>query len=151
MSKAQNDIDTSHQFSIIYLPSYYKEKGVVFNEDYVVGVEMRNFKFRYTPTKDDIVKAEKIFDQKHNETQKATVDTKIFFCHWVRQYVGFIDTNGDKNILMQLIDNTKARRINRLLGKNWETVFTIMLSDSFYNVSKRVRINIDTSEISDKL
>lgn len=151
MSKAQNDIDTSHKFSVIYLPSYYKEKGVIFNKDYVVGVEMQNFKLRYTPTKDDIIKAEQIFNQKHNEAQKATVDTKVFFCHWVRQYVGFIDTNGDKNILLQLIDNTKARKINRLLGKNWETVFTIMLSDSFYSVSKRVRINIDRSEISDKL
>ena len=76
---------------------------------------------------------------------------KKLFCHWVRQYVGFIDSNGNKNIIVQFIDNTKPRKINRLLGKNWEDVFIIMLADSFYKVSTIIRINIDTGEMSDKL
>jgi hypothetical protein len=152
MSKAQdNNIDTSHQFTVVHLPDYYKEQGVIFAKDYLVGIEMRNLQSRYTPTRDDIINAEKIFNDKYNEIQKANVDTKTFFCHWVRQYVGLIDINGNKNIVVQLVNNTKPRKINRLLGKNWETAFVIMLSDDFYRVSARFRVNIDTAEISDKL
>lgn len=152
MSKAQsNDIDTSHQFSVIQLPDYYKEKGVVFNKDYVVGIQMRNLQSRYTPTKHDIIKAEKIFTEKYRDIENANVDNKTFFYSWARQYIGLIDINGNKNIIIQLINNTKPRKINRLLGKYWETIFVTMLSDDFYKVSMRFRVNIDAAEISNIL
>jgi hypothetical protein len=151
-SKAQDiNIDTSLQFSVISLPSYYNEKGIVFSKDYVVGIEIRNLKFRYTPTKNDIIKAENIFIDKYNEIRKVNVDVKTYFCHWVRQYIGLVDASGNENIIVQLIDNTKPRKINRLLGKDWETVFVTMLSDNFYSVSTRVRINLNTGEMSEKL
>lgn len=152
MSRAQStNIDRSHDYTVIHLPAYYKEKGVIFSKDYLVGIEMRKLQSRYTPTKEDIIRAEKIFSNKYNEVQKSNVDTKTFFCLWVRQYVGLIDINGNKNIIVQLIDNTRPRKVNRLLGKNWETVFVIMLSDDFYKISTRFRINIDTGEMSDQL
>lgn len=152
MSKAQNNnIDTSHQFTVIYLPDYYKEKGVIFNKDYTVGIEMRNLQYRYTPTKDDVIKAEKILNDKYNEIRKTNVDTKTFFCHWVRQYVGLIDINGNKNIIVQLVDNTKPRKINRQLGKGWETSFVIYFADPYPGLGIPFRINIDTGEISDQL
>ncbi len=149
--QAQNNIDTTKQIIFVHLPDYYKEKGVIFSKDYVVGIEMKELQSRYTPTIDDVTKAEQIFSKKYNEVQKANVDTKKFFCHWVRQYVGFIDINGNKNIIVQFIDNTKPNKINRLLGKDWENVFIIMLADSFYKVSTIFRINIDTGEMSTQL
>lgn len=152
MSKAQdNHIDTSRQFTIIYLPSYYKEEGVIFSKEYIAGIEMDNLQSRYTPTKDDIIAAEEIFKNKFNDIRQTDIDTKKKFCHWVRQYIGLVDTNGNKNIIVQLVDNTKPRKTNRLLGKNWETVFVVMLSDNFYSISTRLRINIDTGEMSNKL
>lgn len=149
--QAQSNIDTTKKINMVYLPDYYKEKGVIFNKDYVVGIDMKQLQSRYTPTKEDVTKAEEIFNKKYNELQKKNVDTKKFFCHWVRQYVGLIDSNGNKNIIVQLIDNTKPRKINRLLGKDWEDVFIIMLADSFYKVSTRFRINIDTDDMSTQL
>ncbi|ATL49593.1 hypothetical protein COR50_21780 [Chitinophaga caeni] len=152
MSKAQDSsLDSSHQFTVIHLPAYYNEKGVVFNKDYVVGIEMRNLQSRYTPTKDDIIKAEKIFNNKYNEIRKTNVDTKTFFCRWVRQYVGLIDNNGNKNIIVQLVDNTKPRIINRLFGKGWETSFVIYFADPYPGLGIPFRINIDTGEMSDQL
>lgn len=153
MSKAQGNsiIDTTCQFSIVHLPDYYKEKGVIFSKNYIVGIEMQNMQSRYTPTKDDIAKAETILNDTYNKVQNTNIDIKTFFCHWVRQYIGLIDNNGNKNIIVQLIDNTKPGRINRLLGKGWETVFIVMLSDNFYAVSRRFKINIDTGEISSLL
>ncbi len=151
MSKAQDSVDTSRQFTLVHLPDYYKEKGVVFAKSYIVGMEMKNLQLRYTPTKVDIIKAEKIFNDKYPEIRRANVDTKVFFCSWVRQYIGLIDIHGKKNIIVQLVDNTRPRKINRLLGKDWETDFVTMLSDNFYKVSTRFRVNIDTEEISENL
>jgi hypothetical protein len=152
MSEAQNNnIGTSHQFAIIHLPSYYKEKGVIFSKEYSVGIEMRNLQSRYTPSMDDIIKAEEILAKEYNAVENTNINTKTFFCHWVRQYVGLIDVSGKKNIIVQFINNAKPRRVNRLLGKGWETTFVIMLSDDFYKISTRFRINIDTGEMSDQL
>jgi hypothetical protein len=152
MSKAQDsNFDTLHESNTIHLPDYYKEKGVVFSKDYMVGIEMRNLKFRYTPTKDDIIKAEKILNIKYNDVRNTNVDTKTFFCHWVRQYVGLIDSNGRKNIIMQLIDNKKPKKVNRVLGKGWETSFVIYFADPHPGLGILFRINIDTGEMSDQL
>ena len=108
-AKAQNNItDTAKQFKVVQLPNYYKEKGIIFSKDYTVGIDMRNKKYRYTPTMDDISKAEEIFNKQYNQLQKTNVDTKKFFCHWVRQYVGLVDSNGNKNIIVQLIKIGRA-------------------------------------------
>ena len=148
---SQNIIDTTKKVNVVHMPEYYKEKGVIFSEDYFVGIDMKGIKSRYTPTIDDLVKSEDIFSRKYNDIEKRNVVTRDFFCHWVRQYVGLIDSTGNKNIIVQLIDNRKPRKINKLLGKNWEDVFTIMLADSFYKVSKIFRININTGEMSTDL
>jgi hypothetical protein len=148
---SQKGDTTIKNYSTVYLPKYYKEKGVIFNKDYVVGIDMRDFKSRYTPTIDDITKAEEIFNKQYDEVQKTNIDTKVFFCHWVRQYVGLVDSSGNKNIIVQLINNNKPGKINRMLGKDWESVFIIMLADEFYAVSTRFRINIDTHTMTTKL
>ena len=147
----KNINSTNKKCAIVYLPNYYKEKGVIFDKDYVVGIDMRTLKYRYTPTIDDVTKAEEIFSKQYNQLQGKDVDVKKFFCHWVRQYVGLVDSSGNKNIIVQLINNAKPRKINRLLGKDWETDFVIMLSDSFYDVSTIFRINIDTDQITTEL
>lgn len=149
--QAQNKVDTAKQVNFVHLNDYFKEKGVIFSKDYIVGINMRQLQSRYTPTMADVIKAEQIFSKKYNEVQRQNVDAKKFFCHWVRHYVGLIDNNGNKNIIMQLIDNTKPHKIKRLLGKGWEDIFIIMLADSFYEVSAIFRINIDTSNMSTQL
>ena len=149
--QAQSNIDTTKKFNMVYLPDYYKEKGIFFNKDYVVGIDMNQLQFRYTPTKKDLIKAEELFNKKYNELERNSIDTKKFFCHWVRQYIGLIDSNGNKNIIVQLIDNTKPRKLNRLLGKDWETEFVIYFSDPFPSLGILFRLNIDTGDMSTQL
>jgi hypothetical protein len=152
MSKAQKyEIDSSHRCSVVHVKDYYDEKGVIFEKDYRVGIEMQNLQTRYTPKIEDIKKAEKIFGNKYNGIVSANSNPKTSFYHWVRQYIGLIDSAGNRNIVMQLINNTKPRRVRRILGKGWETTFVIILSDDFYRISKRLRINIDTGEMTDQL
>lgn len=147
----KNIYSTNKKCAIVYLPNYYKEKGVIFDKDYVVGIDMRTLKYRYTPTIDDVTKAEEIFSKQYNQLQGKDVDVKKFFCHWVRQYVGLVDSSGNKNIIVQFIENGKPRKMNRLLGKDWETDFVIYFSDPFPGLGILFRINIDTGEMTTKL
>ncbi len=148
-AKAQNNnADTGKKVNIVYLPDYYKGKGIVFSGDYAVGIDMTNKRYRYTPSKEDISKAEEIFSTQYNQLQQTNINVKDFFCCWVRQYIGLVDSNGNKNIIVQLVNNKNPMKIRRLLGKDWEKVFTIMLADSFYAVSNRFRINIDKVEMA---
>jgi hypothetical protein len=117
-------------------------------DDYVVGIEMHDMRSRFTPSINDITKAERIFSDKYNEVQKTNVDTKSYFSHWVRQYVGLVDSNGNKNIIVQLIDDTKKRKMIRKLGKNWETSFVIIFADPNPELGIIFRINIDTGNMT---
>jgi len=145
---AQNKTDTVKKFEVVELPAFYKEKGIIFNKDYPVGIEMKDRKYRYTPTLEDVKKGEEIFIGQYNQVRDTNIDAKYFFCQWVRQYVGLIDNNGNRNIIIQLINNKKPGKINKLLGKGWERNFIIMLSDSFYAVSTCYRVNIDEGEMT---
>jgi len=144
-------LDTGKCITIIYLPQYYKEKGVVFCKDYAVGIDMKDKKYRYTPTINDIKKAEDIFNKEYNSLSKTGVDVKDYFNCWVRHYVGLMDSSGRKNIIIQLINNKKRSKIKRLLGKGWETTFAVMLADSFYEISTIVSVSIDTGEATYEL
>ncbi|ASZ09869.1 hypothetical protein KTO58_26585 [Chitinophaga pendula] len=146
-SDAQNIVATK-QFEIVELPNYYKANGILFKEHYRIGIDIKDNRERYTPSIEDIEKAEEVFINKYKQLQHANIDDKISFCCWVRQYVGFIDSKGRKNVILQLINNKKPGKINRLLGKGWETNFVLMLSDNFYAVSARYRVNIDTGEMT---
>jgi hypothetical protein len=148
---AQDNFDTSRQFNIVHLPEYYKEEGIVFNKSYKIAVDITNIQSRYSPTESDIKKAEEIFMKKYNGIQKDSINVSSYFASWVRQYVGVIDKNNNKNLIVQLINNKNRNKTNRLLGKGWEDNFVIMLADSFYSISKRFKINIDTGEISTEL
>ena len=141
----------SQKFTVVFLPEFYKEKGIIFDNDYVVGIEMHDMQSRFTPSTNDITKAERIFIDKYNEVQKANVDTKSYFSHWVRQYVGLIDSNGNKNIIVQFIDNTKKRKLVRKLGKNWETSFVIYFADPYPGLGIIFKINIDKGNMTTSL
>jgi len=150
-SKGQNKTEETNPFSIVNLPKFYKEKGIIFNEDYAVGIDIKNLKNRFSPTVTDIERAEEIFSNRYNHLQGTSIDVKSSFCNWVRQYIGVVDSNGKRNIIVQLVNNKKPGKINRLLGKGWENNFVVMLSDDFYKVSSRFRIIIDTGEMSSGL
>jgi len=146
-----NSSDTARRFMIMYHPEYYKEKGIIFYKDYAVGILMHDLQYRYTPTDEDTRKADKLFNEQFNQVQKANLNTKEHFYCWARQYVGLVDKAGHKNIIVQLINNGKPRKVNRLLGKGWQEGFVIMLSDEFYAISTIFKINIDTGEMTTEL
>lgn len=143
--------DTVKHFNVVFLSDFYKEKGIIFSKDYLVGIDMSDKKGRFTPTIDDVKRAEAFFLNKYNQLRKKNDNVKDFFCHWLRQYIGLIDSNNNKNIIIQLVNINKPGKINRLLGKGWENNFVQMFSDEFYAVYAIFRINLNTGSMTDKL
>jgi hypothetical protein len=134
--------------NIEYLPQYYKERGILFSKDYDPHIVIKNLKYRYTPTVEDIRDAELILVKKYDSLENSTVDVKTFYSKWVRHYIGFVDSNDNKNIIVQLINNSNRKKVKKLLGDNWEDRFIGMYSDSFYKISIILRININERSIS---
>ena len=122
--------DSTKGVTVIYLPEYYKQKGVVFTEDYDLKIDLGDIRERYTPSIDEIKNAELIFFRDYATVTKQSINTKEYFCNYLRQYVGYIDNKGSKKLMMQLIDNSKPRKMKRLLGKNWENKYVVYLSDN---------------------
>lgn len=144
-------VSESSLYQIIRLPQYYDEIGVLFYKDYQVPIAISNIKERYTPSADDIQKAESILIEKFNLIRNQQYNVKKHLSKNVRHYIGLINNRGEKNIIVQLIDNSKKSKVRRLLGKGWETNFQVALNDEFYSIAQIFRINIDTGEISTQL
>ena len=42
-----------------------------------------------------------------------------------RQYLGFIDSNGNKNLIIHLFDYSNKHIVNKFLGDSWKNKFVI--------------------------
>lgn len=140
---AKQTSDTTKGINVISLPDYYKQKGIVFTEAYDLKIDLGKIKKRFTPSIDEIKKAEDIFFRDYATVTKQRIDTKKYFCNYLRQYVGYIDSIGNKNLMMQLIDNSKPKKIRRILGRDWEMRYIVYLSDKspFSNIVLTVDLN----------
>jgi hypothetical protein len=79
-------------------------EGVVFSDKYELTLSFTNGK-KFTPTESDIVAVEKLLNSSLDTIQDQT-HQNIFICrhlnHYLRQYFGYINENGDKIISINL-------------------------------------------------
>ena len=123
---------------IIRIDSLYKYYGVIIDSSKDVPIKIEAFKDRFTPDMKEVLNAETIFLQSYNEVNKASparsnakyiVDVKKEFKKYNRQYVGYIDIHGNRNIIIQLFDYSKKRMVNRQIGDSWKSSFIIMFAE----------------------
>lgn len=140
--------DTINNYILFRLPEYYKQNGVIFYKTYPIGIDLKNMAERYSPNIEDVKLAEEIFNKRYNDFIDKGIDVKTYFANYVRQYIGYIDKNGKKNIIIQLIDNSRPRKVKKMFSKDWQTHFVSRLSDDFYAISRIFRVNLEANEIS---
>lgn len=96
--------------------SIYSECGVIFPASYNLSIEISGLVKRFTPTIEGVKAAEQIFitqfkDLDHSKSNfpKAfqITNTKDYFRRFIRQYIGYEDVRGNRNILIDLIDNSR--------------------------------------------
>lgn len=84
--------------------------GYIFEKEHFVFVDLGEDYIRYTPTEDDVIKSENILKLNIRETniehlnqsnKMPVIDKKLN--KYIRQYVGFINSKGEKIIWINFI------------------------------------------------
>lgn len=145
-----NKIDSSSNSEVVHLPEYYQGEGVIFNENYDVQFSITNIRNRYSPSINDIQKAEEILSEKYNELRGTNIDFKRKFRKYLRQYVGLIDLSGKRNIIVQILDTSKKRKFKKAVGKSYREKF-VMIFDAQWLKSQIFKINLDLDTITTQL
>jgi hypothetical protein len=80
------------------------------------------------------------------KTYISTNNPVKFYRYYKRQYMGIIGSNGDKLILIQILNASKRKYIKEYY-ENWETEFTVG-TGGFYDKNTMVfLINLTTVEM----
>ena len=134
----------------------FRYPAVVFKDKYDPNIMMSELKERFTPDTSDILSAEKIFLSQYSlirpqENLNNETEVKQRFCKFVRQYVGYLDKNGEKNLIIHLIDSRKPSRTKTILGKGWQANFVIYFSEHRRLEIITYRINLVQQKIYETL
>lgn len=91
--------------------------GYIFNKDHFIMLDVGENYVRYTPTKEDIYKTEEIIklniklaNKNHVNQSGTTPIVHKNLNKYIRQYVGFINTNNEKVIWVNFIWGEYSRR-----------------------------------------
>ena len=132
-------------------PTHVKGKGYegyIFDKTHFVMLSVQQQKSRYTPTNDDVKVAEKLLKRnlqiinkmRVNQTKCCPViDKKLK--KYKRQYVGFINENGDKILWINFI--WSKRVLESDISKN---IISVQDGCSYY---WNIKINVSTGEVFD--
>lgn len=100
-------------YTIIQLPTFIKGKdfsGYIFNAEHFVLLSIDNQNKRFTPTEADVIQTEKLIKNQINCLNKELLNQsdgcpKIHknLKKYIRQYVGYIDSDGNKIIWVNFI------------------------------------------------
>jgi hypothetical protein len=122
---------------LIKVDSLYSECGVVFPASYDLSIEIENLNTRFSPTIEEITLAEQIFlkEFKNLDHGKSNfpdgsriLNARNYFDKFIRQYIGYEDEKGNKNILIHLLNNTSPRKVKKTIGTNWKEKFIVILA-----------------------
>ena len=122
-------------------------KGYIFDSAYIALVSVENQKERYTPSEEDIRKAESIIKEKLKDANKQRINQtdNCPVIHknlkkYMRQYVGFLNNDGQKIIWVNMIWKDKGIKD---LGKE---IITVLDGCSYY---WNVKINLSEESLYD--
>ncbi len=111
--------------------------GVIFPSDYKVSFRLglENLTNRFTPPEQHVKDFEAGFIQQYNSWNKpfSVSNPKRFFKKHKRQYLGYLNNNGDSIILTQFVDRgTFFNFTRRSTFSGWKEDFILCLSDYCY-------------------
>lgn len=135
-------------------PKHFKGYSIAFTKEYKANISIQEFKGQFTPTKENIDSAEAIFIQRYEadinqkEAYIMTHDPVKFYRYYKRQYMGLIAQNGDKLILMQMLNVPKPRKKNlEDYYENWENVYILGTGDFYERNTVPFIVNLTTGEL----
>lgn len=138
------DLRSGPRAEIIQVDSLFQYYGVIFDSSYSPPILIRNIKDRFTPSINDIIATEQIFVHQYQEAgMLSETDARKKFKKYNRQYVGFIDSAGSKNVVLLLFDYSKKRQVKRNIGDSWKDNFLVMFSEDPPFTIKMYKVNLN--------
>lgn len=130
----------------ISIDSLYKHRSVVFCEEYDPGIIMPElYSSRYSPSVKEIIQAEHLLSLEFIGNNRKSF--KSFYWNYVRQYIGFTNTKGEKNIVIHLIEYSKPSKVKKMLGKEWINNWAVYFSENPKFSILQHCVNIDTKNV----
>lgn len=132
------DIQTKN-FQKVKLKEFYNGAGIIFPEEYNLIFEVPNLEKRFTPKVDDLKIAESLLCDQYNNAYTSDQRTIKFevvenvrrkFRNYNRQYIGYINQDQERVILIHLLNFSSKKNIRRHF-QNWENEYIIGFGD-FY-------------------
>lgn len=137
-----------------YNHKHFKGYSVVFTKEYKANFSLKEFNSQFTPTKEEIDSAENIFMKRYDidinkkEDFRVTHNPRRYYKHGRRQYMGLMSNNGEKLILIQMLNVPKPRRKNlAYYYENWENVFVLGSGYFYERNTTRFIVNLATGEM----
>jgi hypothetical protein len=135
---------------------FYKSQGVIFKQDYKINFEVKGLEKRFTPSVQDIQKAESLLLNNYNSIMSS--DERILnfqpiksvkrkFEKYVRQYLGFIDSSNNYIIFIQLLNFNVSHKDKERSFNGWKSYF-ITGSGTFYESNtSRYLVNLNNYHV----
>ena len=156
------------QISVINLKHWFKGEGVIFDKTENFPFRDENYAQAYSPTIDDVQKAEKIISEGYFQYRENVLDSfnskkyrtnpkyrnpeKVIqkFYKYNRQYAGYINTKGDKIIYVGMFNFANKRKAQIAFEKWKEIIF--LGSEGFYvDNQEYFEVNIDRKDFVYKI
>lgn len=137
----------------ITTPGYIKSnkfEGYVFPKQYAFSFpQFEGMKERYTPSNEEIIKAEQLLKGQISDINKSLInqggDCPIIHSNlskYKRQYIGYIDGNGDKIIWINFVTLNRKDQISRL---DKDVIIILDGCSNYWNI----KINLNKEKLYD--
>jgi len=131
--------------SVIEPKEYYVGKGIIFHETYDPHILLKDAKKRFTPNDSLIIRSEKILLEQYSTVKQ--VKSAKFLKKYNRQYIGYINTNGDKVVLIQLLKIKSQSKMNDKF-LNWQNEYIVGFGTFYERNTERYIVNIKQNLLS---
>ncbi|QMU66223.1 MAG: hypothetical protein GKR88_19375 [Flavobacteriaceae bacterium] len=112
------------QTKIISLSSYFKGKGVIFEKEYKSLIDIKDYEKSFTPSLEEIKIVENLFLKKIESKRKIKKTPKKEFYNYYRQYLGYINSNQEKVIMVNMLNFNKKSKAKRMF-ENWDKDYVL--------------------------
>ena len=140
----------------IQIPDFYSGKGIIFSKDYKISFYIEEASNRFTPNKDQIHRSEEILINGYNYALQNDKRVSSFLVKsknvkkelksYYRQYIGYIDSQGNHKIIIHLL-NFKCRRKAQKYFDNWKNEYIIGYGEYYEKNTKTFIVSLDENKL----
>lgn len=147
-------INTSSDFQIVTGNDF---KGAIIPAGSETNFNKSQLAKRFTPTKEDIIKAEFALTENYNRSMKR--DSRVYdfkrienvrshFKDYIRQYLGYVNEKGEQIIWIHLVRHEKLQQEIENIELDWKSEIISGLGDVFYENMITLTYNKNTGKLT---